>query len=206
LTRIIHKQEASLALMPQRKNVAAYCRVSTEKESMLHSLSGQVSFYSGHIQSNPNWEYAGVYADEAVTGTKDNRDGFQRLMSDCRKGKIDIVLTKSISRFARNTLILLNTVRELQDLSVDVWFEQENIKTKGTGGELLLSILAACFEAESKSVSDNCKWRIRKRFAQGELVGFNFLYGYQIKKGQVEIVYWSKKTRQRNGLKIMNLL
>lgn len=187
LTRIIHKMELKMAILPKKKRVAAYCRVSTEKESMLNSLSAQVSHYSGYIQSNPFWEYTGVYADEAETGTKDSRLEFQRLLTDCRSGKVDIVLTKSISRFARNTLTLLEVVRELQSLSVDVWFEQENIRTMSSDGEMMLSILASCAQEESRSVSENCKWRIRKRFEQGELYGLKFLYGYRIIKGEVEI-------------------
>ncbi len=187
MTRTIHKIEPKIAHIPDRKRVAAYCRVSTEKDSMLNSLSAQVSHYSGYIQKNPTWEYAGVYADEASTGTKDSRAAFQRMLSDCRAAKIDIVLTKSISRFARNTLNLLNTVRELKNISVDIWFEQENIKTNTSDGELLLSILASCYEAESKQVSDNCKWRIRKRFEKGELYGLKFMYGYEIVKGDVAL-------------------
>ena len=187
MTRIIHKMEPKMTMLPKRKRVAAYCRVSTEKESMLNSLSAQVSHYSGYIQSNPFWEYAGVYADEAETGTKDSRAEFQRLLVDCRSGKVDIVLTKSISRFARNTLTLLEVVRELQSQFVDVWFEQENIRTMSSDGEMMLSILASCAQEESRSVSENCKWRIRKRFEQGELYGRKFLYGYRIIKGEVEI-------------------
>jgi len=120
MTRVIHKMEQVNLSLTKKKKVAAYCRVSTGKEAMLHSLSGQVSFYSQHIQANPFWEYAGVYADEAVSGTKDSRAEFQRLMADCRDGKVDIILTKSISRFARNTVTLLSTVRELKALSVEV--------------------------------------------------------------------------------------
>ena len=99
--KVIRKMEADIPSFPLRKRVAAYARVSSGKDAMLHSLSAQVSYYSDHIQKNPEWEYAGVYVDEALTGTKDNREGFQRLLADCRAGKIDMVLTKSISRFAR---------------------------------------------------------------------------------------------------------
>ena len=115
--------------IPKLKRVAAYARVSTEKDAMLHSLYQQVSYYSGFIQSQIGWEYAGVYADEAKTGTKESRDSFQRLLSDCRAGKVDMVITKSISRFARNTVTLLETVRELKSLGIDVYFEKEYIET-----------------------------------------------------------------------------
>jgi DNA invertase Pin-like site-specific DNA recombinase len=187
LTRIIRKIEPKMAALPKKKRVAAYCRVSTEKESMLNSLSAQVSHYSGYIQANPFWEYAGVYADEAETGTKEDRQEFQRLLADCRSGKIDLVLTKSISRFARNTLTLLSVSRELKMLSVDIWFEQENIRTISSDGEMMLSIFASCAQEESRQVSDNCKWRIRNGYEEGRIYGLNFLYGYQIRKGEIEI-------------------
>lgn len=106
---------------------------------MLHSLSAQVSYYSKMIQSRSEWQYVGVYADEAATGTKDNRNEFQRMISDCRNGKIDLVITKSISRFARNTVTLLKTVRELKDLGVDVYFEEQNIHSMSGDGELMLT-------------------------------------------------------------------
>jgi len=117
-----------------------------------------------------DWEYAGVYADEALTGTKDTRPAFQRLIADCKDGKIDLIITKSISRFARNTVTLLETVRELKLLGVDVYFEEQNIHSMSGDGELMLTILASYAQEESRSVSENCKWRIRKRFQQGEIV------------------------------------
>ena len=187
MSRIIHKMEPKMVALPKKIRVAAYCRVSTEKESMLNSLSAQVSHYSGYIQANPFWEYAGVYADEAETGTKEDRPEFQRLLSDCRIGKIDLILTKSISRFARNTLTLLSVSRELKKLSVDIWFEQENIRTISSDGELMLSIFASCAQEESRQVSDNCKWRIRKGYEEGIIYGLNFLYGYRIQKREIEI-------------------
>ena len=126
----------------KRKRVAAYARVSCGSEEMLHSLAAQVSYYSGLIQKNPEWEYAGVFADEAETGTKDTRPEFQRLIDECRNGKVDIVLVKSISRFARNTVTLLETVRELKALGIDVFFEEQKIHSLSSEGELMLTILA----------------------------------------------------------------
>ena len=167
MEKVIRKMEAGIPSLPQRRRVAAYARVSSGKDAMLHSLSAQVSYYSEHIQRNPEWSYAGVYVDEALTGTKDNREGFQRLLADCRAGKIDMVLTKSISRFARNTVTLLETVRELKTLGVDVYFEEQNIHSLNDDGELLLTILASYAQEESRSVSENCKWRIRQKFQQG---------------------------------------
>ena len=159
-----------LPSIPRLLRVAAYARVSSEKDSMLHSLYQQVSFYSELIQSHEGWEYAGVYADEAKTGTKDSREDFQRLLDDCRAGKIDAVITKSISRFARNTVTLLETVRELKALGIDVYFEEQNIHTLSAEGELMLTILASYAQEESRSVSENQKWRVRKAFENGELM------------------------------------
>lgn len=173
--------------LPKRKRVAAYARVSMEKDAMLHSLAAQVSYYKGLIQRKPEWEYAGVYADEGLTGTKENRPEFQRLLADCRAGKIDMVIVKSISRLARNTVTMLATVRELKGLGIDVLFEKENIHSMSGDGELMLSILASFAQEESLSVSENCKWRIRKNFAAGD--GNSFLmYGYRIRGGAYEIV------------------
>ena len=109
--------------LEQQKKVAAYARVSTGKDTMLHSLSSQVSYYSKLIQSHEGWSYVGVYSDEALTGTKDDRDGFQKLLADCRAGKVNMILTKSISRFARNTVTLLETVRELKAIEVDIFLK-----------------------------------------------------------------------------------
>lgn len=172
---------------PQLKRVAAYARVSSGKDAMIHSLSAQVSHYSGYIQRQRGWQYVGVYVDEAVTGTKDSRAGFNEMVEDCRAGKVDMIITKSITRFARNTVTLLSTVRELKLLGVEVFFEKENIHSMSGDGEVMLTILASYAQEESRSVSENCKWRIRKRFEKGELVSLRFLYGYDIKKGVIKI-------------------
>lgn len=153
---------------PKLKRVAAYARVSSGKDAMLHSLSAQISEYSSRIQNHPGWQYAGVYADEAKTGTKDSRENFQRLVAECRAGNVDMVITKSISRFARNTVTLLETVRELKALGVDVFFEEQNIHTLSGNGEVMMSILASFAQAESQSASENQKWRIRKNFEEGK--------------------------------------
>ena len=186
MKRTIIKKEI-IAAMPSLTKVAAYARVSSGKDEMLHSLAAQVSHYSNYIQRQPGWFYVGVYADEAVTGTKDNRPEFKRLLADCRDGKIDLVLTKSISRFARNTVDLLETVRGLKSMGVDVFFEEQNLHTMSGDGELMLTILASYAQEESLSASENCKWRIRKRFENGELANFRFMFGYRIDKGKVEI-------------------
>lgn len=173
--------------MPKALNVAAYARVSSAKDAMRHSLSAQVSHYSNYIQSHPGWSYAGVYADEAKTGTKDSRENFQRLLADCRAGKIDLVITKSISRFARNTVTLLETVRELKSLEIDIYFEEQNIHTLSSEGELMLSILASFAQAESLSASENQKWRIKKNFEEGQVWNSTML-GYRTENGKLIIV------------------
>ena len=160
------------------KNVAAYARVSTEKETMLHSLAAQVDYYQKYIASHKDWTFCGVFADEATTGTKDNREKFQELLKKCRNKEIDIIITKSISRFARNTVTLLETVRELKALGIDVYFEEQNIHTLSSDGELMLTILASFAQEESKSVSDNMKWRIRNDFKQGKVWHIH-MFGYK---------------------------
>lgn len=187
MDRKVERIDKTLPIQPRRINVAAYCRVSSGKDAMLHSLSAQVSYYTELINSNPKWNYCGIYADEALTGTKDSRENFQTLLADCRKGKINMVITKSISRFARNTLTLLNTVRELKALGIDVYFEEQNIHTLSGEGELMLTILASYAQEESRSASENQKWRIRKSYERGEVLQWRHLYGYNITKDKVEI-------------------
>ena len=166
----------------KKKRVAAYARVSVGTEAMLHSLATQVSYYNELIQKNPQWEFAGVFADAGLTGTKETRPEFQRMLSECHKGHIDLILVKSISRFARNTLTLVNTVRELKALGVGVFFEEQNLNTLSGDGEFMLTILASFAQEESRNVSENLKWRIRKKFEQG-IPMVNSLYGYEVKKG-----------------------
>ena len=182
-------ERVSFESFPRLKRIrtAAYARVSTGKDAMLHSLAAQVSYYSKLIQQNPDWEYCGVYADEALTGTKDDRKNFQRLLADCKAGKIDLVITKSISRFARNTVTLLETVRELKGLGVDVFFEEQKIHTQSSEGELLLTLLASFAQAESLSASENQKWRIRKGFENGELMGLRRMFGYHISRSGITV-------------------
>ena len=173
------KKLPTLPTLPKKKQVAAYARVSSGKDAMLHSLSAQVSYYSAYIQKHPEWLYCGVYVDEAVTGTKSERPEFQRLLSDCRAGKIDMVITKSISRFARNTVTLLETVRELKTLGIDVFFEEHNIHTMSAAGEMMLTLLASVAQEESRMTSERMKWRVRKNFEEG--VPWNgTVYGYRL--------------------------
>ncbi len=175
------------ARLAKIKKVAAYARVSSGKDAMLHSLAAQVSYYSNLIQNHRGWQYVGVYSDEALTGTKDNRENFQRMLDDCKAGKIDMVITKSISRFARNTVTLLETVRELKTLGVDVFFEEQNIHTMSADGELMLTILASYAQEESLSVSENQKWRIKKNFEEGKPWNGKML-GYRYDNGKYIII------------------
>lgn len=178
--RKIRKIEPPAPLIPAQKRVAAYARVSVASDRLMHSLSAQVSYYSNLIQSTPGWAYAGVYADFGVSGTGTaQRDEFRRLLEDCEAGRIDIVLTKSISRFARNTVDLLETVRYLKNLGVEVRFEKERINSLSGDGELMLSILASFAQEESRSLSENVRWSIRKRFEKGVPNGRFRIYGYR---------------------------
>lgn len=185
----ITKIEPQIPALPARKKVAAYARVSMETERLHHSLSSQVSYYSELIQKNPEWEYVGVYADEGITGTiAKKRDEFQRLIADCEAGKIDIVLTKSISRFARNTVDLLKTVRHLKELGISVRFEKENIDSLSGDGEVMLTLLASFAQSESESISNNVKWGTRKRMEQGIPNGHFRVFGYRWEGDQLVIV------------------
>ena len=174
-------------LPPKLKRVAAYARVSSGKDAMLHSLASQVEYYSNYIRRHPGWEYVGVYADEAKTGTKDSREQFQQLLTDCKAGKIDHIVTKSISRMARNTVTLLETVRELKAMGISVFFEEQNIDTGTDDGELMLSILASYAQEESLSASENQKWRVRQNFENGQ-PWRGFMLGYRYKDGQYIVV------------------
>lgn len=185
--RTIIKLENTDMTPVRRKRVAAYARVSSGKDAMLHSLSAQISYYNSYIGNRGDWELAGIYADEALTGTKEERPEFQRLLMDCRDGKIDMVITKSLTRFARNTVTLLATVRELKALGVDVYFEKENIHTLSSDGELMLTLLASFAQEESRSVSENLKWRIRKMFEAGR-PNTGRMLGYRLKDGVLRVV------------------
>lgn len=177
----IEKKNA-IAPLPRLKNVAAYARVSSAKDAMQRSLAAQISYYSGLIQSHAGWRFAGVFADDGLTGTKESREGFQRLLAGCRAGEIDMVITKSISRFARNTVTLLKTVRELKSLGIDVFFEEQNIHSVSSEGELMLTILASFAQEESLSASENQKWRIKRNFEQGRPWSRK-LFGYRLVNG-----------------------
>lgn len=187
--RTITKIESTIPTIKKRKKVAAYARISMESERMNHSLSTQISYYNNLIQKNPDWEFAGVYADNGISGTSTaKRDEFNRMIADAKQGKIDIILTKSIQRFARNTVDLLKAVRELKSLGIEVRFEKENINSLSGDGELMLSILASFAQEESRSISENVKWATRKRFEQGIPNGRFNVYGYRWEDNQLVII------------------
>ena len=176
----IIKVEQTVPTIKTKKKVAAYARVSMESERMNHSLSAQISYYSTLIQKNPDWQYAGVFADDGISGTSiEKRDEFKRMIAAAEKGDIDIILTKSIQRFARNTVDLLETIRRLKDIGVEVRFEKEHINSMDGDGELMLTILASFAQEESRSISENVKWGTRKRFEQGIPNGKFQIYGYR---------------------------
>lgn len=171
----------------RRKRVCAYARVSLDKEAMMNSLVFQASYYSKLIKNNHQWEYAGIYSDEGKTGTKANRPGFQKMVEDAKIHKFDLVLVKSVSRFARNTIDLLTTCRLFKELGIDVFFEEQNIHTLSYEGELMLSLYASFAQEESRSMSENIKWKIRKDMTEGK-PPHNRALGYEIKNRRVTII------------------
>ena len=168
------------AVEKKKLNVAAYARVSTDKDEQEDSFARQVEYYTGFIKGNNTWNFVGIYADPGITGTKaDARPDFMRMINDCREGKIDRILVKSLSRFARNTIDALMYIRELREKNIGITFESENIDTLTPGGEVLLTILAAMAEQESRTISKNVKWSYQKKFESG-IVSLNtgLLWGY----------------------------
>lgn len=166
---------------PRQLRAAAYCRVSTDQEEQLTSYEAQVAYYTDKIMSNPEWTLAGIFADEGITGTSvKKRTNFLRMIRLCRKGKIDIILTKSISRFARNTVDCLNYIRELKELGIAVIFENENINTMKADTEIIITMLAGFAQAQSESISQNVRWGKRQAFKSGK-VSFQYsrIYGYE---------------------------
>jgi DNA invertase Pin-like site-specific DNA recombinase len=164
----ITKIDTVVQVKPAKLKVAAYARVSTSSEEQLLSLENQKLHYEQRILANSNWEFVEMYFDEGISGTKiDKRNGLKRLLQDCETGKVDFILTKSISRFSRNALDCLEIVRRLIDLNIFIEFEKENINTQTMDGELMLSILSSLAESESRSLSQNTKWGIEKRFQNG---------------------------------------
>ena len=166
----------------KKRRVAAYARVSTDNEEQLTSYEAQVDYYTNYIQGRDDWEFAGVYTDEGITGTNtQKREGFKSMVADALAGKIDLIITKSVSRFARNTVDSLTTIRKLKEHCAEVYFEKENIWTFDSKGELLLTIMSSLAQEENRSISENCTWGQRKRFADGKVtVPFKRFLGYDM--------------------------
>ena len=173
--------------LPKKLNVAAYARVSTDSEEMLNSLSTQVSHYQSIINDNPRYLFAGVFVDEAKTGTKASRPGFQEMLTKARNGDIDLILVKSVSRFARNAVDLLSIARELAAINVDIYFEEQDIHSISFEGELMLTLWASFAQEESRSMSENIKWKIRKDMQEG-LPQYNRALGYEIRDREFRLI------------------
>lgn len=173
-----------------RLKVCGYCRVSSSSVEQMASYEAQVAYYTGYIQQNAEWEFAGIYADEGITGTrKESRVEFNRMLTDAKAGRINLIITKSISRFARNTADCLEIVRYLKDLGVAVFFERENINTLSAESELLLTVLASIAQEESRSTSENIKWAYQKKFQKGKaVINTGRFLGYDMDEtGQLQV-------------------
>ena len=170
-------------VITDRLRVCAYCRVSTGDEEQINSYESQKKYYDEKINSNSLWVFAGIYADEAITGTLDyKRNEFMRMITDAMEGKFDVIITKSISRFARNTLDTLKYVRMLKEKNVAILFEEENINTLEMAGELLLTILSSVAQQESETISSHVKLGLKMKQQRGELIGYNGCLGYTYDK------------------------
>lgn len=180
---------ASGPVRTRKLRVAAYARVSSNSEDQIHSFAAQNAYYTELITGNPEWEFVDVYADEGITGTSaEKRDDFQRLLKDCRRGRIDKVLTKSTARFARNTSESLMAVRELRDLGIGVCFEEQGIDTAQMSGELLTAIFSMMAQKESESISENIRWTYQKKMKKGCFITCKAPFGYRLVGGGLEIV------------------
>ncbi|AGL02845.1 recombinase family protein [Desulfoscipio gibsoniae] len=172
------KQQVTRQLQP-KKRVCAYCRVSTDSREQQNSFTAQLEYYTALIENQENWQFAGIYADEARSGTKlQKRDDFLRMMKDCEDGKVDMIITKSVTRFARNTVDSIEAIRRLKQLGVSVYFEKEHIDSLAEKSELMLTILSSLAQGEAESVSTNNKWAAIKRFQDGTFILGTPAYGY----------------------------
>ncbi len=189
LKKVTKIAQNTVGLAEQSKlRVAAYCRVSTDSDEQLVSLDTQIKHYESYINANPEWAFAGLYYDEGVTGTKkEKRSELLRMIADCEDRKIDLIVTKSISRFARNTTDCLELVRKLLNLDVFIYFEKENINTGSMESELMLSILSGLAESESVSIAENNKWSIQRRFQNGTYKISYPPYGYDNIDGEMVV-------------------
>lgn len=186
--REIIKIKASITVETAKLRVAGYARVSSDSADQLNSFSAQVRYYTALIEKHDGWELTEVYADEAASGVStEKRDDFNRMIADCKKGKIDRIITKSTSRFARNTLDSISAIRELKAMGVTVYFEKENLDTASLTSENLLTLYSLFAQEESISISKNCKKGVRMRMEKGTYVSSNPPYGYRLVDNQLEI-------------------
>ncbi len=176
----IQKKMPAAIPVKKRKRVAGYARVSTEFEEQQSSYAAQVDYYTKYIAEHNDWELAGIYTDEGITATNTKfREGFNKMIKDALDGRIDLIVTKSVSRFARNTVDCLSTIRMLKDRGIEVYFEKENIHTLDSKGELLITIMSSLAQEESRSISENVTWGFRKRFSDGKFsVAYSRFLGY----------------------------
>ena len=177
---LTHLPKASV----QKRRVAGYARVSTDSDEQFTSYEAQVDYYTRYIQSKPEWDFVRVYTDEGISGTNTKRrEGFKEMIADALAGKIDLIVTKSVSRFARNTVDSLVTIRKLKENGVECYFEKEGIYTFDGKGELLITIMSSLAQEESRSISENITWGQRKSFADGKIhLAYKHFLGY--KKGE----------------------
>lgn len=189
VTAIKAKNTVANKELLKKPRVCAYCRVSTDNSKQMESLETQVSYYENYIKNKSGWEYAGVFKDEGISGTGTaKREDFNKMLKACELGKIDLIITKSISRFSRNTADCLETVRYLKSLKVAVYFERENINTLGADSELILSVLSSLAQDESKNISENIKWAFQKKFKQGKIqINTKRFLGYDVENGMLII-------------------
>ena len=186
--KIIREIKPSPVLQARTRNhrlrVAAYCRVSTEQGEQQTSIENQITYYEDLIRSNPEWEYAGVFSDDGISGTRDeNRPGFMEMIKQCKKGKIDMILAKSLSRFSRNTLQCISYIRMLKDRGIIIRFEKEGLDTSRVTSEIFFTWTSAFAQGESESLSNNVKWGKRKGYSQGKFAfPYKNMLGY--KKGE----------------------
>ena len=173
-----------------KRRVAGYARVSTDSDEQFTSYEAQVDYYTRYIQNNPEWEFVTVYTDEGISATSTrHRDGFNQMIADALAGKIDLIVTKSVSRFARNTVDSLSTIRKLKENHIEVYFEKENIWTFDSKGELLLTIMSSLAQEESRSISENVTWGQRKRFADGKVsLPYKQFLGYEKGPDDIPVV------------------
>lgn len=180
ITKIEPIQKKQSFMPEQAKRICAYCRVSTDSADQKNSFEAQVTYYRNMIGKRDGWEFAGIYADEAKSGTKiKRRDEFQRMIRDCELGKIDYIITKSVTRFARNTVDSIKTIRRLKEMGIGIYFEKERIDTLTEKSELLITILSSVAQGESESISTNSKWSVVRRFQSGIFIISDPAYGYQ---------------------------